>query len=48
LKALERKRVNSEIEKELKEDIKRIKNWIKILLLCCEDSGKVTVAYTVM
>jgi hypothetical protein len=44
LKALERKRVNSEIEKELKEDRKRMRNRVKILLLGCGEAGKVNAA----
>ena len=35
------KRVNSEIEKELREDRKRMKNRVKILLLGCGEAGKV-------
>jgi hypothetical protein len=41
LKALERKRVNREIEKQLKEDKKTMKNRVKILLLGCGEAGKV-------
>jgi hypothetical protein len=37
----ERKRITIEIENQLKEDKKKLKNTIKILLLGCGEAGKV-------
>jgi hypothetical protein len=41
VKVSEGKRVNSEIERKLQADRKRMKNIVKILLLGCGEAGKV-------